>query len=72
MASIGHWWEDETEPDMEQEISMLASDFSDINVGSNAEDTDQTEESTDTGAGRGTTESDDDAQLGTLFSEPDL
>ena len=40
LAQEGHWWENEAEPDMEQEVSMLASDFSDINVGTSADESD--------------------------------
>ena len=41
LAQEGHWWENEAEPDMEQEVSMLASDFSDINVGTSADESDE-------------------------------
>lgn len=40
LAQEGHWWENEAEPDVEQEVSMLASDFSDINVGTSADESD--------------------------------
>lgn len=40
LAQEGHWWENEAEPDMDQEISMLASDFQDINVGRSADESD--------------------------------
>ena len=38
LAQEGHWWENEAEPDLEQEVSMLASDFQDINVGTSADE----------------------------------
>ena len=40
LAQEGHWWENEAAPDMGQEISMLASDFQDINVGRSTDESD--------------------------------
>lgn len=71
LAQQGHWWDNEAEPDTEQEVSMLASDFSDINIGGSADETDDQavegdrEEDSSTG-------SEDATELGGLFGPIDL
>ena len=67
----GHWWENEEEPDLEQEISMLASDFSDINVGNSADEGDQQVVEGDREEDS-SPESEDATQLGKLFGPIDL
>ncbi|KAL0056022.1 hypothetical protein WJX82_006799 [Trebouxia sp. C0006] len=72
LASIGHWWEDEAEPDVGQEVSMLASDFSDINVGSNADDTDDASGEPDNEDESATAPDEEASELGNLFGPTDL
>jgi len=72
LASIGHWWEDEAEPDVGQEVSMLASDFSDINVGNNADDTDDASGEPDNEDESATAPDDEASELGNLFGPTDL
>ena len=71
LAAAGHLWEDVVEPDMSQEISMLASDFSDINVGGAAEDNDdqvgEAEPEDDA-----SNEPDESTEFGKLFGPADL
>lgn len=38
MSAIGRLWVEETEPDTDPDSAMLASDFTDINVGTSADD----------------------------------
>lgn len=72
LASIGHWWEDEAEPDLGQEVTMLASDFSDINIGSNADDADDQSGEGDNEEDAGPSQDDEAAELGNLFGQNDL
>ena len=69
LAEIGHWWEDETEPDLEHEVS-LASEFSDLDVdgsgladreGTSVADIDNEDDNAD----------DETAQLGRYFGAED-
>ena len=71
LAEAGHLWEDVAEPDMSQELSMLASDFSDINVGGGVEDSDDQagEAETEEDASN---EPDESTELGKLFGPADL
>lgn len=66
LAEIGHWWENESEPDLKPEVT-LASEFSDLEVdGSSSVDADQDNadnENDDDTAGP----DDDAAQLGRVF-----
>lgn len=43
LAEIGHLWEAENEPDLEQEVSMLASDFSGLDAANNQTGEDEQE-----------------------------
>ena len=72
LASIGHLWEDEAEPDVGQEVSMLASDFSDINVGNNTDDTDDASGEPDNEDEPATVPDDEASELGNLFGPTDL
>ncbi|DBA67266.1 TPA: hypothetical protein ACH3X2_001573 [Trebouxia sp. C0005] len=72
LADIGHLWEDEAEPDVGQEVSMLASDFSDINVGNSADDTDDPSGEADNEDESATAPDDEASELGNLFGQTDL
>ncbi len=72
LAESGHWWEDEVEPDLDQEVSMLASDFSDINVGNNADNADDQTGDADNEDEAATSPDDEAAELGNHFGQTDL
>ena len=64
MAEIGHWWEDEAEPDLEQEV-LLGSEFSDLE--GNQADGDQAEVPADDNDDDAPAQDSDAAQLGKYF-----
>lgn len=71
LAQEGHWWENEAEPDMEQEVSMLASDFSDINIGTSADESDDQAVESDPGE-NSSPASEEATELSGLFGPIDL